>query len=160
MSVCLATVSRMRMCEPFRTKGWWFGPESPDDRVPGILTWSQAEGVNLEVIGGIRVSAERGAEAEIRSRGDLFGGDSGAITIFGETDAGKPVSLWNVERHGYTGDAFGSAREEFWHGPWACIGAHIPSVDAVELQDPLVALDNLYYRLFTMDPVDRTGLTP
>ena len=134
----------MRMCDPIRIKGWWFSPESTDDRVPGVMTWSQADGVSLELIGGIQVKAKQGPQ-DSRTSEDLFGRDFGAITIFGETDAGKPVSLWNTERHKYTGDALGNAQEEFWHGPWACIGAHIPSVDAAELHDPVVAMDNLYY---------------
>lgn len=136
----------MKMCDPFRVKGWWFLPESPEARVPGILTWSQGEGVNLEVIGGFTVNTEQSPEASTTSPdSDLFGGSSGPTTIFGETDTGKPVSLWDAERHKYKGDVSATAREEFWHGPWACIGAHIPSVETVALHDPVVALDNLYY---------------
>lgn len=154
----------MRMCDPVRIKGWWFSPGAPDDRVPGILTWNQAQGVDLEVIGGVTVQT---SEKEARSGESLFGGDPGPITIFGETDAGKQVSLWSIERRKYTGDLRGNAREEFWHGPWACIGAHIPSPDAVALHDPVVALDNLYYltddgrlsppRWATIEGVDHPG---
>ena len=157
----------MKMCNPIRIKGWWFLPGSADDRVPGIMTWSQAEGVDLEIIGGIKLSAEQSSDGDSLADNGLFGRDLGTVTIFGETDAGKPVSLWNIERHRYTGDALGDAREEFWHGPWACIGAYIPSVDAAELHDPVVALDNLYYltedgrfcapRWATIEGVDHPG---
>ncbi len=99
----------MRMCDPIRIKGWWFSPESANDRVPGVMTWSQADGVNLEIIGGIQVKAKQGSE-DFRPGDDLFGRDFGAVTIFGETDAGKPVSLWNTERHKYTGDAQGPGK--------------------------------------------------
>jgi len=144
LSVRFLSMCYMRMCDPIRIKGWWFLPESANERVPGVMTWSQVDGVDLELIGGIHANAKQGVE-DSRTGDDLIGRDFGAVTIFGETDAGRPVSLWNTERHKYTGDALGNAREEFWHGPWACIGAHIPSVDAAELHDPVVALDNLYY---------------
>lgn len=47
-----ATIRDMRMCDDHRIKGWWFLPETPDERVPGILTWSQEKGATLELIGG------------------------------------------------------------------------------------------------------------
>lgn len=157
----------MRMCDTFRIKGWWFLPGSPDHRAPGILTWSQSDGVDLEVIGGLRAGAERCPAEGAQDGEGLFGGDPGEVTIFGETDAGKPVSLWSAQRRRYTGDAFGNAREEFWHGPWACIGAHVPSADAAQLHDPVVALDSLYYmtadgrfcppRWATIEGVDHPG---
>lgn len=135
----------MKMCDTARIKGWWFLPESPDHRVPGILTWSQSDGADLEVIGGLKIIAQPCPEESVQGEHSLFGGDPGEVTVFGETDAGKPVSLWGAERHRYTGDAFGNPREEYWHSAWACIGAHVVSAEAAELHDPVVALDNLYY---------------
>lgn len=135
----------MRMCDTARIKGWWFLPESPDHRVPGILTWSQSDGADLEVIGGLKVTAEPCPDEGTQGGESPFGGDPGEVTVFGETDAGKPVSLWGAERHRYSGDALGNPREEFWHSAWACIGAQVLSAEAVELHDPVVALDNLYY---------------
>ena len=44
--------SVMRQCEPQRIKGWFYLPESSDDRKPGILTWQPDEGATLELIGG------------------------------------------------------------------------------------------------------------
>ncbi|WP_366919391.1 hypothetical protein [Rhodococcus ruber] len=43
----------MRQCERQRIKGWFFLPEDPNDRVPGILTWEPREGATLELIGGL-----------------------------------------------------------------------------------------------------------
>lgn len=135
----------MRICDTARIKGWWFLSSSPDHRVPGILTWSQSDGVELEVIGGLKVPAQSLSDESMQGDESLFGGDPGEVTIFGETDAGKAVSVWAAERLRYTGDAFGNSREEFWHSAWACIGAHILSSETAELHDPVVALDNLYY---------------
>lgn len=135
----------MRMCDTARIKGWWFLPESPDRRVPGILTWNQSVGVDLELIGGLKVVAQPCLDGSIQGGENILGGDPGAVTIFGETDAGQPVSVWAAERHRYTGDVIGNSREEFWHSAWACIGAHVVSSEAAELYDPVAALDNLYY---------------
>lgn len=135
----------MRMSDTARIKGWWFLPESPGHRVPGILTWSQSDGANLEVIGGLKVAAQPCPDEIVQGGASLLERDPRDVTVFGETDAGKPVSLWGAERHRYTGDLCGNPREEFWHSAWACIGAQVVSAEAVELHDPVVALDNLYY---------------
>jgi len=110
----------MRMCDTARIKGWWFLPESPDHRVPGILTWSQADGVELEVIGGLKASAQPCPDESIQGGESLFGGDQGEVTIFGETDAGKPVSVWEAERHRYSGDAFGNPGRQLMAGAADC----------------------------------------
>ncbi len=137
----------MRLCDSARIKGWWFLPGSPDRRVPGILTWSQSEGADLEVIGGLggTTSPSPDGTAQDEEGETLFGGDPGEVTVFGETDTGKLVSLWGAQRHRYVGDAFGNPREEFWHSSWVCVGAHVLSAEVAELHDPVVALDNLYY---------------
>ena len=112
-------------------------------RVPGVLTWTPDSGAELELIGGLR-----GADHE------MVGPDEQSVlsvletnlgTIYGETDAGKPVTLWDAERHDYTADLGGAMREEFWHSPWVCIGSHLPSADDASLTGFRVAVDDLYY---------------
>lgn len=135
----------MRMSDAARIKGWWFLPESPDDRVPGIFTWSQSEGARLEVIGGLKAFNMPSTRRHNQQGDSDSKRHAREVTIFGVTDKGKQISLWEATRYRYSGAPLANPYEEFWHGPWACIGAHIDSVESTELNDPIVALDNLYY---------------
>lgn len=132
----------MRTCDRQRIKGWWFLPSSPDDRLPGVLTWSQEEGAELELFGGFSNQPERAGVDSSRT-----GSSSGSVvprTIYGETVAGKPVTLWEAGRGSHTADFSGRAREEMWHSAWVCVGAHIPSVETPTFRRLTVGLDHLY----------------
>ncbi len=54
----------VKTCETHRLKGWFFLPEAPTDRVPGILASSQRDGANLELIGGFSPKPEHEQLAE------------------------------------------------------------------------------------------------
>lgn len=135
----------MRTCDNHRIKGWFYFPETPNDRVPGILTWTQDSGANLELIGGL---SPRDALAQIGTTPlstvpvvyDTF-----PSTIYGESDTGKRISLWNVERGNSKTRGDGTVQEEFWYTSWACMGAHVISADSPVLMGFRIALDDLYY---------------
>ena len=135
----------MRTCDVHRVKGWFFLPEAPTDRVPGILTWSQEDGANLELIGGFSPEPEYERTGETTWRTSQIVGDVSPSTIYAVSDSGKKISLWGAERGSYKAGANGKVQEEFWHAGWACIGAHVPSADARALCGFTVALDDLYY---------------
>lgn len=135
----------MKMCDTHRLKGWFFLPDAPADRVPGILTWSQEDGADLELIGGFSPSPEYSQTQEGHFMAEQFLGDVVESTIFGELDSGKKVCLWGAERGNYKAGLAQEVREEFWHASWLCVGAHVASADAQVLRHCSVALDDLYY---------------
>lgn len=127
-----------------RIKGRWYLPSAPGTRVPGILTWSQVEGVKLELIGGFP------AEAKHDGNGRSVKADTGDLsapsgTIYGETVAGKPITLWEAELGNYRTNGGDQPLEQFWRAPWLCVGAHLPSAEAPSLRSLKAALDDLYY---------------
>lgn len=133
----------MRTCDSRRVKGWWFLPDTPEVRVPGVLTWTPDSGAELELIGGLRGAHHEMVGTDART--DLSVLESNLGTVYGETDAGKPVTLWDAELHNYKADLGGAMREEFWHSPWVCIGSHLASADDRSLTSFRVAVDDLYY---------------
>ncbi len=133
----------MRTCDSHRVKGWWYLPEAPEVRAPGVLTWTASSGAELELIGGLR-----GGDHEMvgtNDQGGLSVLETNVGTVYGETDAGKPVTLWDAERHNHRADLGGAMREEFWHSPWVCVGSHLASADDRSLTGIRVAVDDLYY---------------
>ncbi len=135
----------MKMSEPHRVKGWFSLPESPSDRVPGVLTWKPDEGASLELIGGFspepvyRRTATGGLVAH-EAAGDVRPG-----TIFGESDSGEAITLWDAQRGSYTTGLFDGVHEEFWHASWMCAGAHILSPLENVVKRAVVTADELYY---------------
>lgn len=88
----------MRQSEPQRIAGWFYLPESPTNRIPGILMWQPDDGATLELIGGL--SAE--PEYQQTSGGGLCAtqivGDVRPGTIYGESESGQALSLWDAQR--------------------------------------------------------------
>ncbi len=71
-------------------------------------------------------------------------GDIRAGTIYGVTDSGKNLSLWAAERENVKANGRGRIVEEFWRAAWVCIGAHLSSADAADLDHLSVGLDYLF----------------
>lgn len=135
----------MRTCDPQRIKGWWFLPSTPDDRVPGTLTWSQSDGASLELIGGLATDPELSSDRDTPVHTHVFPKVKEPTTIFGETSAGKAVTIWAAER-GTVRSAFGTKTlEEFWHSSQVMVGAHLHSLDSPNFRSITVSLDDLYY---------------
>lgn len=135
----------MKMCEPHRIKGWFYLPESPSNRVPGLLTWKPDDGATLELIGGFSPGpayqrTDTGGLVAHEGAGEVRPG-----TLFGESDSGEAVTLWDAQRGSYTTGLFDGTHEEFWHSSWMCTGAHISSpLDAV-VKRAVMTVDELYY---------------
>ncbi|WKK14794.1 hypothetical protein QYN14_26945 (plasmid) [Rhodococcus ruber] len=72
-------------------------------------------------------------------------GDVRDGTIYGESDSGKAVTLWDAQRGNYTAGVTGNVREEFWHSSWICVGAHIPSAREPTMTRTAIIIDDLYY---------------
>lgn len=135
----------MRQCEPQRFTGWFYLPESPSDRTPGILTWQPDEGATLELIGGFSPGPEfrqnpSGGVVTHQVIGDVRPG-----TIYGESVDGQQVSIWDAQRGKYTAGLGGDVREEFWHSSWICVGQHIANAQEPAVTSAAVAIDELYY---------------
>lgn len=79
----------MKTSDYHRVKGWFFIPEAPAKRIPGILTWSQEDGADLELIGGFSPESKSEQIREGAWSTNSFVGDASPSTIYGELDSGK-----------------------------------------------------------------------
>lgn len=131
----------MRMCDDQRIKGWWYFPHYPQERVPGILTWNQNDGVELELIGGFRQPHFETPTPEARGQSKV---QAARGTIYGETVAGKLVTLWEAELGNTADNLQRGPLEQFWHAPWLCVGAHLPAADESTFRQVAIKLDYLY----------------
>src|SRR5688500_3003699 len=68
------------MQNPIELKGYWWLPDSAQNKLPGTLTFSQEDGAFLELIGVF--STERNAQIEQPT------------IILGVTQQGKPITLY------------------------------------------------------------------
>ena len=116
----------VKQCEPQRIKVWFYLPEASYNRVPGILTLEPDDGATLELIGGF---SPRPQYKSIANSTDVYTdelvGDVRAGTVYGESDSGKKLSVWDAQRRNITTDMTGQVREESWSSSWVCVGAHI-----------------------------------
>ena len=135
----------MRQSESHRIKGWYYLPESPDHRAPGILTWEPDDGATLELIGGFSPKPEYQQTPTGGSYTTQIVGDVRPGTIYGESESGKAVTLWDAQRGAYTAGLIDGIHEEFWHSSWICVGAHIPSPQEPVLIRATANIDELYY---------------
>lgn len=89
----------MRQSEAQRIPGWFYLPEAPDEKLPGVLTWEPLEGATLELIGGFsplpdyRPSQHGSGMTTTHEIGDVRPG-----AISGESAAGKRLSIWEAQR--------------------------------------------------------------
>ena len=100
-------VRRVRTSDVQRIKGWFYLPSTEELRVPGVLTWTQDAGAELELFGGLLPSEPL---AGLENPETVRGSDV-SQTIFCETTTGEFVSLWEADRGNYRGNA-GAVQEE------------------------------------------------
>jgi ApeA N-terminal domain 1 len=116
---------------PISLQGLWWLPETPDDREVGTLSFDQAEGARLDVIGRLKPLVS----------GPLSAGEESDV-IFGFTTNGKPVTLLKAfvvnSRLGFPGIA-----TETWHVHTIAIGAHFDSSDEVLFPRSWVRFDGI-----------------
>nr|WP_269210854.1 HEPN domain-containing protein [Mycobacterium simiae] len=112
---------------------------------PRHIDLAAEDGATLELIGGL----SPGPEFQQTPTGGTYAteliGDVRPGTIYGESDSGQAVSIWDAQRGGYTAGLVGQLHEEFWHSSWICFGAHIPSSQEPVLTRATVIFDELYY---------------
>lgn len=135
----------MRQCEPHRIKGWFHLPESPAERVPGVLTWQPDGGASLELLGGFSPPPEFKKTPTGGRRADKVIGDVRPGTIYGESDSGEAITIWDAQRGTYTVGMFDGVRDEYWHSPWICVGAHVFTPQEACFSRASVSYDELYY---------------
>ncbi len=136
----------MEQCNPQRLRGWFYLPELPDGKVPGILTWDPSRGATLELIGGF--SPEPRYRAGPNGTGYITNqivGDVRSGTIYGVSDSGKKLSIWDAQRSKYTAGMSNQVREEFWESPWVCVGAHVSNPQELKFSKAILVVDDLYY---------------
>jgi hypothetical protein len=87
------------MQNPLEIKGYWWLPDSPDNKLPGTLTFSQEDGALLEIVGVF------GTERTPRIEQPTI--------ILGTTQQGKPITLykclysqWTYPLIGYGGGKY------------------------------------------------------
>jgi len=85
------------------------------------------------------------SRAHGESRTDEIVGDVRSGTIYGNSDSGQAISIWDAQRGNYTTGIFDGVREEFWRSSWICIGAHIPSAQESTITRAAITIDELYY---------------
>lgn len=66
-------------------------------------------------------------------------------TIYGVSDSGQKISIWDAQRGKYTAEMSGQVREEFWEATWVCVGAHVPSPEEPSFVKAILVVDELYY---------------
>ena len=122
----------MNIYEHHEIKGWFFLPEDPDNRVPGVLKWDPSDGgsATVELIGGF-LPAEA-TENNMLKR-----------TIYLETVRGEKYSVWD----GVSTDSLSNGTktyEEHWYSNQIYFGDHILPTDA-SFTKATFELDELYY---------------
>lgn len=135
----------MRQSEPQRFTGWFYLPETPTKRIPGILTWQPDNGATLELIGGLSPEPEYQQTPGGGLRATQIVGDVRHGTIYGVSESGQALTLWDAQRGKYTAGLVSGVRDEFWHSSWICIGAHIADPEEAVFNRAVVAIDELYY---------------
>lgn len=114
--------------------------------MPGILIWEPSSGATLELIGGF----SPGPDYQSNPNGNgayatQIVGDVRSGTIYGESDSGKMLSIWDAQRDNYAAGLSGEVREEFWSSMWVCVGAHIDSPQHPAFSEATLTPDELYY---------------
>lgn len=150
----------MNIYEHHEVLGWFFLPEDPDNRVPGVLKWDPAKGAEIELMGGLCTGlSDKDVPADQMRRFTSLEGmsnaDFGIITlaeeissipvIFLETKEGKKYSIWDAQRGNYS-VSLSSVRtkEEHWHSMQVYVDDHILPEEKIFTKATFY-IDELYY---------------
>jgi len=136
----------MNIYEHHEVLGWFFLPEKPDNRVPGVLKWDPAKGAEIELMGGFSALAiprlEPGVDCVI------FDGIAASMpptqTIYLETEAGKKYSIWDAQRSSCSSVIPGKPCREQWLSRLVYVGDHVLSEDK-NFTKATFYIDELYY---------------
>ena len=158
----------MHIYEQLEIKGWFFLPEYPDNRVPGVLKWDPFKGAEIELMGGLSLLVTPDLESGgIYVITDEIVASMPAQTIYLETEAGKKYSIWDAWRSGYSiNHILEKIHEERWLSRLVYVGDHILSEENAFIKATFY-IDGLYYLVndsrilppewCKMDGVERPG---
>lgn len=135
----------MNIYEHHEIKGWFFLPEDPDNRVPGVLKWDPAKGAEIELMGGVSSLANPSLESGVvYTITDEIVASMPAQTIYLETEAGKKYSIWDAWRSSYSYNILGKLHEEQWLSRLVYVGDHVLSEEKTFTKATFY-IDELYY---------------
>ena len=122
----------MNIYEHHEIKGWFFLPEKPDNRVPGVLKWDPSDGgrATVELIGGFLPAGA--TENNMLKQ-----------TLYLETVRGKKYSVWDAISTSSLSNEI-KTYEEHWYSNQIYFGDHILPTDA-SFTKATFELDELYY---------------
>ena len=136
----------MNIYEHHEVLGWFFLPEDPDNRVPGVLKWDPAKGAEIELMGGFSSLTipplEPGVNCIIID--GIAASMPPAQTIYLETEAGKKYSIWDSWRSSYSSVIPGKPCRERWLSRLVYVGDHVLSEDK-NFAKATFYIDELYY---------------
>jgi len=133
----------MNIYEHHEVLGWFFLPEKPDNRVPGVLKWDPAKGAEIKLMGGISTSIIQplGSGGVYTITDEIV---TPSRTIYLDADDGKKYSIWDAYRKKVI------AERECWESSQVYCGHHILFDEKVFIQATFV-LDGLDYLVKTVD---------
>lgn len=117
--------------KPLSLQGLWWLPETPDNRETGTLTFDQAEGARLSVVGQLIAGGV----------GPLDGGSERQV-MHGFTTSGEPVTLLES----FVTDSrvsFPGIPVESWYIRTVAIGAHFTSADKALFKRSWIRFDGI-----------------
>ena len=165
----------MNIYEHHEVLGWFFLPEKPDNRVPGVLKWDPAKGAEIELMGGLFPGFYYKVEQNGKSSpsGEVSGvvipaDDVSAIpAMFLETTKGDRYSIFDAQRGDYSANPFsGRNNREHWHSMQVYVGDHVVPEEKIFTKATFY-IDELYYlvnkrqilppKLCQIEEVERPG---
>lgn len=133
----------MNIYEHHEIKGWFFLPENPDNRVPGVLEWDPVKGAEIELMGGLSSLAIPSLKSGVvYTITDEIVASMPAQTIYLETEAGKKYSIWDSWRSSY--NILGKIHEEQWLSGLVYVGGHVLPEEEI-FTEATFCIDELYY---------------
>ena len=126
--------------EELELSGWWWLPDNEDKKVPGVMTFSNEEGIRLKLIGSFKELPQLGSAEE-------------HPLILGSTGEGKLVTLFDAIplRTSFTSGGF--TTQEFW-ARVGCTGAQFLQAEQARFHKASLEYTHL------ADWVGRSGFHP
>ena len=135
----------MNIYEHHEVLGWFFLPEKPDNRVPGVLKWDPAKGSSIELIGGFSSLAIPPLEpGVVHATTDEMVAGVPVQTIYLETEAGKKYSIWDAWMSSCSRNTRGKLLKEPWLSGLVYVGDHVLPEEKTFTKATFY-IDELYY---------------
>ena len=133
----------MNIYEHHEVLGWFFLPENPDNRVPGVLKWDPAKGAEIELMGGISTPIIQPLES-----GDAYIITDEIVTpartIYLDADDDKKYSVWDAWMSSCSRNIQGKLLKEQWLSGLVYVGDHVLPEEKTFTKATFY-IDELYY---------------